>query len=430
MAPRNIVAGIDIGTTKVCTIIAEVSDNEITDIIGIGTSPSKGLRKGMVIDIDDTVGSIESAIAKAERMAGVKLDSVFVGIAGSHISSTNSHGVVAVTGEDKEISEDDINRVIDATKIISIPPEREIIHVLPREFIVDGCKEIKYPLGMSGVRLEAETHIVTGSVTSIQNLVKSVTKAGVDVDGIVLQPLAASKSVISESEKELGVVLIDIGGGTTDIAIFKEGSIWYTAILPVGGDHVTSDIAVGMRTPMSNAERIKIQYGSAKSNSIDDNEEIEILDTSGKKKRKISRKMLCEIIEPRVDEIFSLIEQEIEKAGYKGMLPAGMVVTGGGSLLEELPELATEKLDLPVRIGVPEGIDGLLDYLDGSIYDFEGDYSDFPQDNGAIFSTGIGLVRYGAENSDGKALNKKTKKEEQLIEDLFDKIRGWFNNFF
>ncbi len=429
MAPRNIVAGIDIGTTKVCTIIAEVSDNKITDIIGVGTSPSKGLRKGMVIDIDDTVKSIELAIVKAERMAGVEIDSVFVGIAGSHISSTNSHGVVAVTGEDKEISEDDIDRVIEATKIISVPPEREIIHVLPREYIVDGCKEIKYPLGMSGVRLEAETHIVTGAVTSIQNLVKSVTRAGVDVEGIVLQPLAASKSVLSESEKDLGVVLIDMGGGTTDIAIFKEGSICYTSILPVGGDHVTSDIAVGMRTPMSNAERIKIQYGCAKSSLIDDDEMLEILDTSGKKKRKISRKMLGQIIEPRVDEIFSLIKQDIKKAGYEDMLPAGMIVTGGASLLEGVPELASEKLDMPVRIGVPEGIDGFLDYLDGSIYDIGDDFSNFSEDNGAIFSTGIGLVRYGAENSEVESTNNKFN-ENQLIEDLFDKIRGWFSNFF
>ncbi|MCK8817339.1 cell division protein FtsA [Natroniella sulfidigena] len=428
MAPRDIVAGIDIGTTKVCTIIAEVNGDKITDILGVGTSPSTGLRKGMVVDIDDTVCSIETAVVKAERMAGLELESVFVGIAGSHISSTNSHGVVAVTGEDKEISQKDIDRVIDATKIISIPPEREIIHVIPREFIVDGCGDIKSPLGMSGVRLEAETHIVTGSVTSIQNLVKSVHRVGINVEGVVLQPLAASKAVLSESEKDLGVVLVDMGGGTTDIAIFKEGSIWYTSILPVGGDHVTSDIAVGLRTPMSNAERIKIQHGCAKASLIDREQQIDILDTSGKKKHSISQKMLCNIIEPRVDEIFTLVKQEIQKAGYDDLIPAGAVVTGGASLLNGIPQLASEKLDLPVRVGVPENIDTLLNYIDGSIYDIGEGYSEFSKDNGAIFSTGVGLVHYGAEVLGEDSL--EDMGEEEIVSDLFDKVKSWFREIF
>ncbi|MCK8827145.1 cell division protein FtsA [Natroniella acetigena] len=428
MAPRDIVAGIDIGTTKVCTIIAEINGNKITDIIGVGTSPSTGLRKGMVVDIDDTVCSIETAVVKAERMAGVELESVFVGIAGSHISSTNSHGVVAVTGEDKEISKKDIDRVIEATKIISIPPEREIIHVIPREFIVDGCRDIKSPLGMSGVRLEAETHIVTGSVTSIQNLVKSVHRVGINVEGVVLQPLAASKAVLSESEQDLGVVLVDMGGGTTDIAIFKEGSIWYTSILPVGGDHVTSDIAVGLRTPMSNAERIKIQHGCAKASLIERDQKIDILDTSGKKKHSISQQMLCNIIEPRVDEIFTLVKQEIRKAGYDDLIPAGVVVTGGASLLDGIPQLASEKLDLPVRVGVPDNIDTLLNYIDGSIYDIGEGYSEFSKDNGAIFSTGVGLVHYGAEVLGEDSL--EDMGEEEIINDLFDKVKSWFKEIF
>ncbi|GAB6100377.1 cell division protein FtsA [Halanaerocella petrolearia] len=437
MTRQNVVAGIDIGTTKVCTIIAEVNNNGSIDIIGVGTSPSTGLKKGMVVDIDDTVASIEKSIVKAERMAGVELDSVFVGIAGSHISSTNRHGVVAVsgkneeTGENKEITRQDIDRVIDATKIISMPPERQIIHVIPRQFTVDGCKDIKYPLGMSGVRLEAEAHIVTGSKTSIQNLVKSVKKVGLGVEGIVLQPLAASKAVLSESEKDLGVLLVDMGGGTTDIAIFKEGSIWYTSILPVGGDHVTNDIAVGMRTPRNNAEKIKIKHGCAKASLVDQNEKLDILDTSGKQKRTISRKVLCQIIEPRIDEIFSLVKEDIEKAGYKGLVPAGAVVTGGGSLLEGVPELASEKLDMPVRVGAPENMNTLLDYVDGSIYDLDDEYAGFSGDNAAIFSTGVGLGNYGAENiKDTSKQQIKRRDEEEIVDDLFNKVKDWFKNIF
>ena len=428
MAPRNVVAGIDVGTTKICTIIAEVSDDKITDIIGVGTSPSKGLKKGMVVDIDDTVKSIEASVDEAERMAGLELESAFVGIAGSHISSINSHGVVAVTGENKEITHEDIERVMDATKIISIPPEREIIHALPREYIVDGCKDIKYPLGMAGVRLEAETHIVTGSVTSIQNLAKSVNRAGIGVEDVVLQPLAASKAVLSDSEKDLGVVLVDMGGGTTDIAVFKEGSIWYTAILPVGGDHVTSDIAVGLRTPKNNAEKIKIMHGSAETRLVDSNEEIDIVDTSGAKQRTVSRKRLAEIIEPRIDEIFTMVNDELKKGKCQDLVPAGMVITGGGSLLQGLPDFVSRKLDMPVRSGRPNNLDGLLDYLDGSIYDLGEDYNHMSEESGAIFSTAVGLVRYGAE----MGLNDVSQNQdgEKLIEDFITRVKDWFKSVF
>ena len=428
MAPRNVVAGIDVGTTKICTIIAEISDDKITDIIGVGTSPSKGLKKGMVVDIDDTVKSIEESVDEAERMAGLELESAFVGIAGSHISSLNSHGVVAVTGENKEITHKDIERVMDATKIISIPPEREIIHALPREYIVDGCKDIKYPLGMAGVRLEAETHIVTGSVTSIQNLAKSVNRAGIGVEDIVLQPLAASKAVLSESEKDLGVVLVDMGGGTTDIAVFKEGSIWYTAILPVGGDHVTSDIAVGLRTPKTNAEKIKIKHGSAEESLVDVDEKIDIVDTSGSKQRSVSRQRLAEIIEPRVEEIFDMVNDELKKGKCQDLIPAGMVLTGGASLLKGLPDFVSRELDMPVRSGKPNNLNGLLDYLDGSIYDLGEDYDHISEDSGAIFSTAVGLVRYGAE----MGLNdvSQDQNEEKLIEDFITRVKDWFKSMF
>jgi len=433
VARRNIIAGIDVGTTKVCTIIAEINENKSANIIGIGTSPSTGLKKGMVVDIDDTVSSIKKAVTKAERMAGVEIESAFVGIAGSHISSTNSHGVVAVTGENKEITRRDIERVIEATKIISIPPEREIIHVLPREFIVDGCKDIKYPLGMSGVRLEAETHIITGSATSIQNLIKSIHKVGLDVAGIVLQPLAASKAVLTGSDKDSGV-LVDMGGGTTDIAIFRGGSVWYTSSLPVGGDHVTKDIAEWMRrnvimtTSIADAERIKVQYGCASSEFIGEDEQIELVDSCSNETRVFSRELLCEIIQFRVDEIFSLVQQEIIKAGYNGLTPSVMVVTGGGSLLKGIPEFASRKLRMPVRVGVPDNINSILEYLDGSIYDIGEGYTQFSEDNGAIFSTGVGLVHYGSENYED--YSEQDMNEELLIKNLFDTVGKWFKNIF
>ncbi|MFO7820361.1 MAG: cell division protein FtsA, partial [Halanaerobacter sp.] len=317
---------------------------------------------------------------------------------------------------------------MDATKIISIPPEREIVHALPREYIVDGCKDIKYPLGMAGVRLEAETHIVTGSVTSIQNLAKSVNRAGIGVEDIVLQPLAASKAVLSESEKDLGVVLVDMGGGTTDIAVFKEGSIWYTAILPVGGDHVTSDIAVGLRTPKTNAEKIKIKHGFAEASLLDGDEKIDIVDTSGSKQRSVSRQRLAEIIEPRVEEIFDMVNDELKKGKCQDLVPAGMVLTGGASLLKGLPDFVSRELDMPVRNGKPNNLNGLLDYLDGSIYDLGEDYNHISEESGAIFSTAVGLVRYGAE----MGLNdvSQDQNEEKLIEDFITRVKDWFKSMF
>ncbi|MBM7624386.1 cell division protein FtsA [Sporohalobacter salinus] len=428
MSQRRIVTGLDIGTTKICAIIAEVSDNEILDIIGIGTSPSIGLRKGVVVDIEDTVNSIESAIEKAERMAGIEVDSVYVGIAGSHISSMNSQGVVAITGEDKEITQKDIDRVIEASQIVAIPPEREILHVLPRGFVIDGCQKVKHPRGMSGVRLKVETHIVTGSITSIENLVKSVNKLGIDVEDVVLEPLAASESVLSNSERELGVVLVDIGGGTTDVAIFKEGSIWYTAVLPVGGDHITNDIAVGLRTPITNAERIKIKEGSALAGGVSEKEKIDVLTTSGKETKTASRKLLCEIIEPRVDEIFSLVQQEIYESGYDGLIPAGLVITGGASLMPSLPDLASEKLDLPVRRGIPDKIDDLANFVDDNIYSVGQEEVNISEDSTAIFATGVGLVCYGSQQDYENPL--VSKEDEEREGDLLDKVKDWFDGTF
>lgn len=422
MKNKRIVTGLDIGTTKICAIIAEVKAEDNIEIIGIGLSPSKGLRKGIVVDIDKTSRAIKTAVEKAERMAGFEIDSAFVGIAGSHITSINSHGVVAVTGEEKEISNSDIQRVMEAAKIIPLSAEEEIIHVLPREFIVDGCPGIKDPLGMSGVRLEVETHIVKGSATSIQNLVKSVLRAGLEVDDIVLEPLASSESVLAEDEKELGVSLADIGGGTTDLIVFHEGSIAYTSVLPVGGNHVSNDIAVGLRTPISEAEKLKIKFGSAKAENVGEEEYIEVLEASGKNKKNVKRKSLANVIEPRMEELFDLIGKELHKAGPRDMTPAGLVVTGGASLIEDATNLATDLIELPVRLGEPSYISGLSDVIDNPVY-IKKDKK-VPK---AIFSTAVGLVEYGSNYEQD---TKRNKNSQSIVNDFFNKLKAWFEDFF
>ncbi len=426
MTNRKVVAGLDIGTTKICAMISEVTANKDIEIIGIGLASSSGLRKGIVVDIDKTSNAIREAVEKAERMAGVKMNSAFVGIAGSHISSINSHGVVAVTGEEKEIKSSDIQRVMEAAQIIPLSAEEEVLHVLAREFIVDGCEGIKDPLGMSGIRLEVETHIVTGSTTSIQNLVKSVLRAGLEVEDIVLEPLASSRAVLTEDEIELGVALVDIGGGTTDIVVFHEGSISYTSVLPLGGNHVSNDIAVGLRTPVSEAEKIKIKEGCSIASNIDEDEYVQVLSASGKVHNEISRKSLCEVIEPRVTEMFKMIKKDLEEAGSREMIPAGVVLTGGASLLEDSEILASEIIELPVRLGEPESqyVNGLSGLIDNPVYVQKGE-----QVPKAVFSTAVGLIEYGVTYSSGikKSTNQKSK---ELVKDFFHRIKNWFNDFF
>jgi cell division protein FtsA len=428
VSSRRIITGLDIGTTKICTIIAEVTSDEDFEIIGIGFSPSKGLKKGVVVDIDKASNAIQESINKAQIMAGIEVESAFIGIAGSHISSINNHGVVAVSGDEKENTENDIDRVMEAAQIISLPTEEEIIHVIPREFIVDGHKGIKDPLGMSGVRLEVETHIVKGSSTSIQNLVKSVIRAGIEVDDIVLEPLASSKSVLTEDEKELGVILVDIGGGTTDIVVFHEGSIVATYVLPVGGNHVTHDIAIGLRTPISEAEKLKIHYGTTLNpanndeNDNDRNNYIEVLSASGENKREIPRRMLTNVIEPRTTEMYEMINRQIYSAGPKDLTPAGVVLTGGASLLDGSAELSEEVFDLPVRLGKPDYVYGLSDVIDDPLY--KNKDGKIPK---AIFSTVIGLIEYGMENEPNKI---KGKNEKEITEFFFNKIKSWFQDFF
>ncbi|HXC61318.1 MAG TPA: cell division protein FtsA [Nitrospiria bacterium] len=410
MAKReNIVVGLDIGTTKICAVVGEINQNDQVDVIGIGTSPSRGLRKGVVVNIESTVESIKRAVEEAELMAGVQINSVYAGIAGGHIKGFNSRGVIAV--KDREVNQSDVDRVIDAAKAVAIPLDREVLHVLPQEFIVDDQDGIRDPLGMSGVRLEAEVHIITGAVTSAQNIIKSVNRAGLEVADIILQPLAASCAVLTNDERELGVAMVDIGGGTTDIATFVEGSIWHTAVLGIGGNHLTNDIAIGLRTPTNEAEKIKIRYGCALSNLVREDETIEVPSVGGRPTRVLSRQLLAEIIEPRAEEIFSLVSREIKRTGYEEMVASGVVITGGSSILEGMPEVAEKVLDLPVRRGVPSHVGGLVDIV-----------------NNPMYSTAVGLILYALKEQGDQNLRRFT--ERNLLNKVAHRMKSWVKEFF
>ena len=403
----ELVVGLDIGTTKICAIVGEMSEEGI-DIIGIGTHPSKGLRKGVVVNIEATVASIRRAIEEAELMAGCEITTVYTGIAGGHIKGFNSQGIVAV--KDKEIRETDIARVIDAAKAVAIPLDREVIHVLPQEYIIDDQGGIKEPLGMAGVRLEAKVHIVTGAVSSAQNIVKCANKTGLNVADIVLQPLASSEAVLTDDERELGVCLVDIGGGTTDIAIFSGGAIVHTAVIALGGNNLTSDIAIGLRTPANEAERIKQKYGCALSSMVDKDETIEVPSVGGRQPRVLQRSILCEILEPRVEEIFQLVHREIQKCGYEDLLASGVVITGGSTLLQGMPELAEEVMGLPVRRGLPKNIGGLVDVVKSPMY-----------------ATGVGLVLYGAKHQDARVFKIR---EENIYRKVKNRMKDWLEEIF
>jgi len=406
---EELVVGLDIGTTKICALVAEISKTGDIEIIGIGTHPSYGLRKGVVVNIEGTVNSIKKAGEEAELMAGVELDSVYAGIAGGHIRGFNSHGVVAV--KEKEVTNRDIQRAVDAATAVAMPLDREVIHVLPQEFIVDDQDGIRDPLGMSGVRLEVKVHIVTGAVTSAQNIVKSCNRAGLNVNDIVLQQLASSEAVLTPDEKELGVALVDVGGGTTDLAIYYQGSIKHTSVIALGGNHVTNDIAVGLRTPTKEAEMIKRRYGCAMASLVKANETVEVPGIGGREPRILSRKILSEIIQPRVEEIFSLIRQEIKRSGIEDLIASGIVVTGGASIMEGIQNIGEQVFELPVRIGVPTGVGGLVDVVSSPIY-----------------STAVGLVLYGSKNrvrrgfgggSDNRLFNKIIKRMKEWAQEFF-----------
>ncbi|MBW2560460.1 MAG: cell division protein FtsA [Deltaproteobacteria bacterium] len=408
MAKReNIIVGLDVGTTKTCVIVGEITSAGV-DIIGIGTHPSNGLQKGVVVNIDSTVDSIKRAVEEAELMSECEIRSVSTGIAGSHIKGLNSYGIVAVKGG--EVDEYDVKRALEAAKAIAIPLDRKVIHILPQYYIVDDQDGVKNPIGMSGVRLEAKVHVVTGSVTSVQNIIKSVNRVGLDVNDVIFEPLASSEAILTQDEKDLGVALIDIGGGTTDIAVFAEGSIQHTAVLPLGGQYVTNDISVGLRTPVLEAEKIKIKYGCTYTPLIPQNEIIEVPSVGGRNPRNVSRQVLGEIIEPRIEEILGLTHREIVRSGYEDLLAAGVVLTGGTAILEGITELAEQVFNVPVRKGYPVGVGGITDII-----------------NSPMYTTGVGLVVYGSTSRADYAVKKS---ERGIMSKLTKTVERWFNDFF
>lgn len=406
---RNLIVGLDIGTSKVVAIVGEIKSDGTLEIIGLGTHPSRGLKKGVVVNIESTVQSIQRAVEEAELMAGCEIHSVYAGIAGSHVRSLNSHGIVAI--KDKEVVQGDVERVIDAAKAVAIPADQKILHVLPQEYVIDAQEGIRDPIGMSGVRLEAKVHIVTGADSSAQNIVKCVQRCGLAVDDIVLEQLASSYAVLTEDEKDLGVCIVDIGGGTTDIAVFGGGAIRHTAVIPIAGDQVTNDIAVSMRTPTQYAEDIKIKYACALSQLANPDETIEVPSVGDRPPRRLARQTLAEIVEPRYEELFALIRDELRRSGFEEQVAAGIVLTGGSSKMEGAIELAEEVFHMPVRLGIPQYVSGLVDVVSNPIH-----------------ATGVGLLLYAKNNID------LHRPEAPLlsggVKSLLERMKAWFQGNF
>jgi len=406
---ESVVVGLDVGTTKVCAIIGEVNADGMVDIIGVGTASSRGLRRGVVVNIDHTVSSIRKAVEDAELMAGCSAESVYAGISGGHIKGINSHGVIAI--KSREVTEVDVARVIDAARAVAIPLDREVIHILPQEFMVDDQEGIKEPIGMAGVRLEAKVHIITGAVSAAQNIVRCAHRSALKVHDLVLQQMAAAEAVLSPDEKELGVALVDVGGGTTDIAVFAEGAIQHTCVISVGGEQLTNDIAVGLRTPLVEAERIKKRYGCALGSMVNKDETVTVPGVGGRQPRILSRSVLADITEPRLEEIFGLVRRELERQNLSQSVASGMVLTGGSVAIEGVCELAEQIIDMPVRLGYPVGISGLVDVV-----------------NSPIYATGVGLVLWGARNKGvdlgapfiaGNALHRAVGRMKQWFAEAF-----------
>ncbi len=411
---EHILVGLDIGTTKICAIVAEVMADQTIQIVGFGSSPSRGLRKGVVVNIESTVESIKRAVEEAELMAAVQINSVYIGIAGGHIASEMAKGVVALKRH--EVSRTDIQRAVETARSSAVvSPDRRVLHVLPREFIVDDQEGIREPMGISGSRLEVDVHIVTGAVTSAKNLIKCVNKAGLQVVDIVLQPLASSAAVLTEEERDLGIAMVDLGGGTSDLAIFSEGSISHSAVLPVGGQHLTADLQIGLRTSHADAEKIKVSHGVALSSMTNDSDMVEVPSVGGRPPRMASMREVADIIEPRVEEIFDLVLREIRRTGYEGKLSAGAVITGGTSQLRGMPDAAERVLDLPVRRGVPVGVTGF------------GDIVARP-----MFSTGVGLILHAhrMDNEFDMSGIMNGRKSGHGIGGVVDRMKGWILNFF
>ena len=399
----RMVVGLDIGTSKIVAIVGELGPEGQLEIIGIGSHASRGLKKGVVVNIDSTVQSIQRAVEEAELMAGCQIQSVFAGIAGSHIRSMSSHGIVAI--RDREVFQPDIDRVIDAAQAVAIPADQKILHILPQEFLIDSQEGIKEPLGMSGVRLEAKVHLVTCAVNAAQNIEKCIQQCGLAVDDIILEQLASSFAVLTDDEKDLGVCLVDIGGGTSDIAIFTEGAIKHTAVIPIAGDQVTNDIAMALRTPTQNAEEIKIKYGCALASLAGENETIKVPSVGERDDRDLSRQALAEVIEPRYEELFTLIQAELRRSGFEDLIPAGIVLTGGTSKMEGVVELAEEIFHMPVNIGKPKSVAGLSDIVRNPIY-----------------ATSVGLLQYGLGND---PQSHGAHRSETQNDSIWQSVKSW-----
>ncbi|MFT5425845.1 MAG: cell division protein FtsA [Gammaproteobacteria bacterium] len=401
---KNLIVGLDIGTSKVVAIVGEISGDEI-EIIGLGSSRSRGLKKGVVVNIESTVHSIQRAVEEAELMAGCEIHSVYAGIAGSHIRSLNSHGIVAI--RDHEVTASDVDRVIDAARAVAIPADQKILHILPQEFVIDHQEGIKEPIGMSGVRLEAKVHMVTGAVSAAQNIIKCVRRCGLEVDDVILEQLASSYAVLTEDEKELGVCLVDIGGGTTDIAIFRDGAIHHTAVIPIAGDQVTNDIAVALRTPTQHAEDIKVQYACALTQLANPDETIDVPSVGERPSRRLARQTLAEVVEPRYEELLTLVQAELRRSGFEDLIAAGVVLTGGSSKMEGVVELAEEIFHMPVRLGMPQHVTGLVDVVKNPIY-----------------STGVGLLLFGRKQMQEGYSPLKANSG------LWERMKSWFQGNF
>jgi cell division protein FtsA len=405
---RNLIVGLDIGTSKVSAIVGELGAGGELEVVGIGTHPSRGLKKGVVVNIESTVQSIQRAVEEAELMAGCEIHSVYTGIAGSHVRSLNSHGIVAI--RDKEVTAGDVDRVIDAARAVAIPADQRILHILPQEFIIDHQEGIREPIGMSGVRLEAKVHIVTGADSAAQNIVKCVQRCGLQVEDIVLEQLASSFAALTDDEKDLGVCLIDIGGGTTDLAVFSGGAIQHTAVIPIAGDQVTNDIAVSMRTPTQCAEEIKVKYACALSQLANPDETIEVPSVGDRPPRRLARQTLAEIVEPRYEELYLLIRDELRRSGFEELVAAGIVITGGTAKMEGAVDLAEEVFHMPVRLGVPQHVRGLVDVVRNPIH-----------------ATGVGLLLYGRDNRTRRAAAAPLAGG---VRDVWERMKAWFQGNF
>lgn len=405
---ENMIVGLDIGTSKVVAIVGKRKMDGTIEVVGIGSHPSRGLKRGVVVNIETTVQAIQRAVEEAELMAGCRIHSVYAGIAGSHIKSLNSHGIVAI--RDREVTQADIDRVIDAAQAVAIPADQKILHILPQEFVIDSQEGIKEPMGMSGVRLEAKVHLVTCAVNAAQNIEKCVKRCGLEVDDIILEQLASSHAILTEDEKELGVCVVDIGGGTTDIAVFTGGAIRHTAVIPIAGDQVTNDIAMALRTPTQNAEEIKIKYACALTQLAGADETIKVPSVGDRAPRDLSRQALAEVVEPRYEELFTLVQSELRRSGFEDMIPAGIVITGGSSTMEGVVELAEEIFHMPVRLACPQAVSGMTEVV-----------------NNPIYATGVGLLIHGFRQMD---LGRAPVLKGEEAPSLFERMKAWFTGQF